>query len=57
MKFDEFNNLLKNLSIFSKEEMPSFVIIKDLFDYIDMRKDGAIDIHEWMQSFRKIEEV
>jgi hypothetical protein len=34
---------------------PSFNIVKDLFDYIDMRKDGVLDIHEWMQSFRKLE--
>lgn len=29
-------------------------MIKELFDYIDCRQDGVIDIHEWMQTFKKI---
>jgi len=35
--------------------MPSFSIIKDLFDFVDIRRDGIIDMSEWMQSFRLIE--
>ena len=44
-----------NLYIISKEEPPSFTIIKDLFDFIDIRKDGIIDLNEWMQTFKMIE--
>ena len=32
--------------------MPPFSIMRDLFDYIDIRKDNSIDIHEWMSAFR-----
>lgn len=39
----------------SGEEMPSFIILKDLFNYIDTKRDGYIDIHEWMETFRRIE--
>jgi len=39
----------------AREEIPPFPIIKDLFDFLDIRKDGIIDMNEWMQSFRLIE--
>jgi hypothetical protein len=29
--------------------------IQDLFEFIDIRKDQVIDIHEWLESFRKID--
>lgn len=35
--------------------MPTFIIVKDLFNYIDTRGDGYVDIHEWMQTFKRIE--
>ncbi len=31
-----------------------FSMIKELFDFIDCRQDGVVDIHEWMQTFKKI---
>ncbi len=48
LSFDEFENFLKTIGGLNNEPLPSFNIIKDLFDYIDIRKDGYIDIHEWM---------
>ena len=44
-----------SLCTITREEPPPFSIIKDLFDFIDIRKDGFIDLSEWMQSFRMIE--
>lgn len=35
--------------------MPPLFIIKDIFEFIDIRKDGVIDMHEWMETFRKID--
>jgi hypothetical protein len=25
-----------------------------MFDFIDIRKDNVIDIHEWMETFKKL---
>jgi hypothetical protein len=47
--------LITRLSELAKEEVPPFPIIRDLFDFLDIRKDGIIDMTEWMQSFRLIE--
>ncbi len=33
--------------------MPPYVIIKDIFDYFDKRRDGVIDLNEWMDVFAK----
>jgi len=41
----------------SGEEPFSFVLTKDLFNYFDARKDGLIDVNEWMQVFKRIEVV
>lgn len=49
--------MLKKLSLLSSEEEPSFSTMKDLFDFIDIRKDGVVDLHEWMQTFRKIDVI
>ena len=29
------------------EKAPTYPVIKDLFDTIDVRKDGMLDLHEW----------
>ncbi len=29
------------------DRIPSYPVIKDLFDTIDIRKDGIIDLSEW----------
>jgi len=33
------------------EKEPTYPVIKDLFDTIDIRKDGMLDLHEWQQTF------
>jgi hypothetical protein len=35
---------------------PAYPVIKDLFDSIDIRKDGAIDFKEWQQTFGLVTE-
>jgi hypothetical protein len=55
LTYEQFNKLIVKLSQLAREESPSFPIIRDLFDYIDLRRDGIIDMNEWMQSFRLIE--
>jgi Ca2+-binding EF-hand superfamily protein len=55
MTFDQFNNFIKRLSQYAREPIPGFSIIKDIFDFIDIRRDGIIDINEWMQTFKSVE--
>ena len=31
----------------ASEKQPPYPIIKDIFDSIDIRKDGTIDMNEW----------
>lgn len=38
--------ILKLFSL-ANEEAPTYPVIKDLFDFIDIRKDGIIDQSEW----------
>jgi hypothetical protein len=33
------------------DKVPAYPVIKDLFDTIDIRKDGIIDLSEWQQTF------
>lgn len=37
------------------KEKPAHCIIKDVFEYIDKRRDGVIDLREWMDAFLKYE--
>ena len=55
MTFDHFHNLVKCLAVMAGEQMPTFIIVKDLFNYIDTKRDGYIDLHEWMETFKRIE--
>lgn len=38
------------------EKCPTYPVIKDLFDTIDVRKDGMLDLHEWQQTFGRVEQ-
>lgn len=32
-------------------QVPNFTQIKNAFEYIDVRKDGLIDMTEWLKAF------
>jgi len=36
--------------------VPAYPVIKDLFDTIDIRKDGILDTNEWQQTFGHVTE-
>lgn len=36
--------------------MLAYPVIKDLFDTIDIRKDGILDMNEWQQTFGRVVE-
>lgn len=37
--------------------MPSYIIIKDMYEFLDQKKDGLIDLTEWMDVFSKYEYI
>jgi len=41
------------LDLFEKDNRPApnFALIKNAFEYIDIRKDGLIDMTEWLKAF------
>ena len=54
MDFTKFKNII--IELYSKEQkpVPNFVILKNCYDYIDLRKDGVIDLVEWCNVFSKV---
>lgn len=54
MSFEEFNTFIHVIYKAAREEVPAFSIIKDLFEFIDIKKDGLIDVHEWTQTFTQL---
>lgn len=55
LTFEQFSIMVSDLCKKSGELPPVYDLLRDLFNYIDMRKDGVLDIHEWMQTFRGLD--
>ena len=49
--FDKFKKIIYDLYKREKKQPPSYAVLKYVYDYIDIRKDGIIDINEWNQIF------
>jgi Ca2+-binding EF-hand superfamily protein len=47
MSFTDFNLLVTEIARVSNTPAPAYAVIKDLFDAVDMKKDGHIDQQEW----------
>jgi len=54
LTYEEFTGFVGELCRLSKEEVPALSIIRDLFEFIDVKKDGVIDIKEWTQTFNQL---
>lgn len=52
LDFSKFNNLVNRLCELAGETVPAFTVLKDLYDIIDIRKDGLIDLREWLNTFK-----
>ena len=54
--FDKFRKIV--LNVYSKENLTkpelSYSTLKCVYDFIDIRKDGVLDINEWNNSFSQI---
>ena len=53
LEFPAFNALVRKLYENSGEQPPAFSVIKDLFEVVDSRKDGYLDIKEWLGVFKQ----
>ena len=57
MDFETFKKIV--IDIYKRElrsfSLPPYSLIKSMYDYIDIRKDGIIDINEWRKIFCDIE--
>ena len=54
--FADFCKLVTKAHELAEEKPPTYPVIKDLFDTIDVRKDGMIDLHEWQQTFSRVDQ-
>ena len=54
MTYIDFSHLISELCFVSNTVTPSFTVIKDLFDAVDIKKDGYIDVNEWNQIFNNL---
>ena len=50
--FDTFKNFINELyKLENTQSPPPHITLKNVFDYIDIRKDGIIDMNEWLKTF------
>jgi hypothetical protein len=52
LDFSKFSALVNRLCELANESVPAFTVLKDLYDIIDIRKDGVIDMREWLNTFK-----
>jgi len=38
----------------ANEKAPGYPVVRDLFEAIDIRRDGIIDLDEWQQTFGRV---
>jgi hypothetical protein len=34
---------------------PNFTLLRSVYDYLDVRKDGVLDINEWLKMMSTVE--
>lgn len=54
LAFSDFNRLVTKVHELANEKAPSYAVIKDLFEVVDIRKDGVLDFDEWQQTFGRV---
>ena len=53
--FDKFKKIVYDIYARENKQVPSYSVMKYVYDYIDVRKDGVIDLNEWNKIFAKAE--
>ena len=51
MDFFKFKSIINELYTKENKPIPNFAMMKNCFDYIDLRKDGLLDLVEWSNVF------
>ena len=51
MSLIDFDQLISQLMRLANKPMPSYVVVKDMFDALDRNHDQAIDPKEWHLAF------
>ena len=49
--FEQFKKMLYELYYKERVPVPNYPVMKYVYDYIDVRKDGVIDLNEWNKVF------
>lgn len=47
MTLEDFRFFLAKVALIQRNDVPSYSISKDMFDHIDIKRDGIIDLDEW----------
>ena len=51
MDFDKFKKIIHDVYTRESKPTPTYPVLKYIYDYIDVRKDGVIDLNEWSKVF------
>lgn len=51
MDFDTYKTLICNMYNSETKDLPNYILLKNTYDFIDIRGDGVIDINEWSKTF------
>jgi len=51
MDFEKYRAIVTELYKREDRPMPNFALLKNTYDYIDLKKDGLIDMVEWTNAF------
>ena len=54
MDFVKFKSIINELYTKDNKPVPNFAMMKNCYDYIDLRKDGLIDLVEWSNVFGSV---
>jgi Ca2+-binding EF-hand superfamily protein len=55
MDFNKFKQIIITLFERDCKPIPNFALLKNAFEFIDLRKDGIIDMNEWIKAFSMTE--
>lgn len=51
LDFEKFKQIVMEMYRRDQMKPPSFTLLKNAYDTLDLRKDGLIDMNEWMRGF------